>query len=230
MLWRAIPGWPSLTGFASCRRASTPATTHLPSRPHRKLRRCCGRCRRNSSWPNTISTRRLPGRGVATTAPAEERLQHLEALAAHHEQIALWAENCPATFANRAALGRRRDRAAWKAATSTPCASTNRPSARHATTASCTTRPSPTSWRAASISARGFEKIGYAHLHDARACYALLGRRRQGEAARSALSAPGRSGGAPSHGDHRLPGPATRRRERRQSLAGGLQRDRASQR
>src|ERR1700676_3970921 len=38
------------------------------------------------------------------TAAAEERPQHLEALAGHHKQIALWAKNCPATFANRAAL------------------------------------------------------------------------------------------------------------------------------
>src|SRR5258706_11289981 len=38
------------------------------------------------------------------TASAEERPQHLEALAAHHRQIALWAKNCPVTFANRAAL------------------------------------------------------------------------------------------------------------------------------
>ena len=35
---------------------------------------------------------------------AEERSQHLQALTAHYKQIALWAENCPATFANRAAL------------------------------------------------------------------------------------------------------------------------------
>jgi PAS domain S-box-containing protein len=34
----------------------------------------------------------------------EERDRHLEALAAHHKQIEVWAENCPATFANRAAL------------------------------------------------------------------------------------------------------------------------------
>ncbi len=37
-------------------------------------------------------------------AAAEERLQHLEALASHLKQIAVWADNCPATFANRAAL------------------------------------------------------------------------------------------------------------------------------
>src|SRR5712671_4522003 len=37
-------------------------------------------------------------------AAAEERPQHLEALALHLKQIAVWAHNCPATFANRAAL------------------------------------------------------------------------------------------------------------------------------
>src|ERR1700730_16143281 len=37
-------------------------------------------------------------------AAAEERPQHLEALASHLKQIAIWADNYPATFANRAAL------------------------------------------------------------------------------------------------------------------------------
>ena len=37
-------------------------------------------------------------------ASPEERPLHLEALAAHHRQIAAWAENCPQNFANRAAL------------------------------------------------------------------------------------------------------------------------------
>jgi PAS domain S-box-containing protein len=37
-------------------------------------------------------------------AAAEERSRHLEALASHLKQIAIWADNCPATFANRAAL------------------------------------------------------------------------------------------------------------------------------
>ncbi|MFL9930238.1 AAA family ATPase [Paraburkholderia sp. RL18-103-BIB-C] len=35
---------------------------------------------------------------------AEQRPQHLEALASHHKQLAVWAKNCPATFANREAL------------------------------------------------------------------------------------------------------------------------------
>jgi PAS domain S-box-containing protein len=37
-------------------------------------------------------------------ATDEERPQHLEALASHLKQIAVWADNCPATFASRAAL------------------------------------------------------------------------------------------------------------------------------
>ncbi|HEV3499202.1 MAG TPA: AAA family ATPase, partial [Bradyrhizobium sp.] len=37
-------------------------------------------------------------------AATEERPQHLEALASHLKQIAIWVDNCPATFANRAAL------------------------------------------------------------------------------------------------------------------------------
>ena len=37
-------------------------------------------------------------------ASAEERSKYLEALADHCEQLGVWAKNCPATFANRAAL------------------------------------------------------------------------------------------------------------------------------
>jgi tetratricopeptide (TPR) repeat protein len=35
---------------------------------------------------------------------AGERQRHLEALAAHHRQLEIWAENCPENFENRAAL------------------------------------------------------------------------------------------------------------------------------
>ncbi|MDB5407950.1 MAG: histidine kinase, partial [Rhodospirillales bacterium] len=37
-------------------------------------------------------------------ASADERARHLEAVAAHHKQLEVWAENCPENFANRAAL------------------------------------------------------------------------------------------------------------------------------
>src|SRR2546422_2322135 len=35
---------------------------------------------------------------------AEERPKHLEALAAHHQRLMVWAHHCPATFTSRAAL------------------------------------------------------------------------------------------------------------------------------
>ena len=34
----------------------------------------------------------------------DRQRQHLEALAAHHRQLEVWAENCPENFENRAAL------------------------------------------------------------------------------------------------------------------------------
>ncbi|MEX3822566.1 AAA family ATPase [Paraburkholderia sp. BR14262] len=37
-------------------------------------------------------------------APAAERQQHHDAIAAHHRQLEIWAENCPENFATRAAL------------------------------------------------------------------------------------------------------------------------------
>jgi PAS domain S-box-containing protein len=37
-------------------------------------------------------------------APGNERQQHVDALAAHHPQLQLWAANCPDNFENRAAL------------------------------------------------------------------------------------------------------------------------------
>ena len=37
-------------------------------------------------------------------APADERLHHLAAIVAHQKQLALWAENCPENFRDRASL------------------------------------------------------------------------------------------------------------------------------
>jgi predicted ATPase/GAF domain-containing protein len=37
-------------------------------------------------------------------APAGERQQHIDRVAAHHRQLQVWAENCPENFENRAAL------------------------------------------------------------------------------------------------------------------------------
>ncbi|WP_050421644.1 AAA family ATPase [Bradyrhizobium tropiciagri] len=37
-------------------------------------------------------------------APAEQRQQHVDALAGHHQQLRVWEANCPENFENRAAL------------------------------------------------------------------------------------------------------------------------------
>jgi PAS domain S-box-containing protein len=42
--------------------------------------------------------------GRYVDAPPEERRRHLEALFAHDRQLSIWAKNCPANFASRAAL------------------------------------------------------------------------------------------------------------------------------
>lgn len=39
---------------------------------------------------------------MSSEALAKE--EHFEALAAHHRQLEIWAENCPENFENRAAL------------------------------------------------------------------------------------------------------------------------------
>jgi len=43
-------------------------------------------------------------RRCCDSAIADQRRQHFEALAVHHRQLAIWAENCPENFENRAAL------------------------------------------------------------------------------------------------------------------------------
>jgi PAS domain S-box-containing protein len=42
--------------------------------------------------------------GAFDSATEESRQRHFEALADHHRQLAIWAENCPENFENRAAL------------------------------------------------------------------------------------------------------------------------------
>ncbi|WP_426614411.1 trifunctional serine/threonine-protein kinase/ATP-binding protein/sensor histidine kinase [Bradyrhizobium sp. McL0616] len=41
---------------------------------------------------------------LCDSANADQRRTHMEALSAHHRQVAVWAKNCPENFANRAAL------------------------------------------------------------------------------------------------------------------------------
>jgi PAS domain S-box-containing protein len=104
----------------------------------------------------------------------EERSQHLEALAAHHKLLTIWAENCPETFENRAALvgaeiarieGRDLD-----------AQHLYEQAIRSANTNGFVQNEALANELAARFyMARGFEKIAYAYLRDARYNYVRWG-------------------------------------------------------
>src|SRR5277367_3626606 len=77
--------------------------------------------------------------GYCDSIPTGERQQHLDALAEHHKQLQVWAENCPENFENRAALVGAEMRA-WRAAMSMRCAATSKRSVLRVTMALSTMR------------------------------------------------------------------------------------------
>src|SRR5260370_15609010 len=62
------------------------------------------------AWQTTLETANhyfygaLSRAAFYDSALPDERQQHLEALAAHHRQLEVWAVNCPENFENRAVL------------------------------------------------------------------------------------------------------------------------------
>src|SRR5207245_2083188 len=66
--------------------------------------------KRVGAWRTTVDTAdhcfygALSHAAIYDSALPDERQQHLEALAAHHRQLEVWAVNCPENFENRAAL------------------------------------------------------------------------------------------------------------------------------
>jgi PAS domain S-box-containing protein len=68
--------------------------------------------KRAGAWQTTVDTAdhcfygALSRAAIYDSASPDERQQHLEALAAHHRQLEVWAVNCPENFENRAALVR----------------------------------------------------------------------------------------------------------------------------
>src|SRR5260370_28451867 len=65
---------------------------------------------RLGAWQSTLETANhyfygaLSRAAIYDSALPQERQQHLEALAAHHRQLEVWAVNCPENFENHAAL------------------------------------------------------------------------------------------------------------------------------
>ena len=105
---------------------------------------------------------------------ADEHAPHLEALATHHRQLEMWATNCPENFENRAALvGAEIARIEGRALDAMDLY-------EHAIRSAQANGFVHNEALASELAGRfylnrGLEKNGYAHLRDARACYALWG-------------------------------------------------------
>ena len=91
------------------------------------------------------------------SATEGSRQEHFEALADHHRQLADMGGELPGEFRKSRCAGGRGNRPDRRPRPRRRAVSTNRPSARRATTALSTTKASPTRWRRGSISARGLE-------------------------------------------------------------------------
>lgn len=108
------------------------------------------------------------------SAAADQRQQHFEELVAHHSQLEVWAENCSENFENRAALVSAeiariegRDLDAMRL---------YEQAVRSAHVNSFVHNEALANELAARFYlARGFEKIAYAYLQDARYCYLRWG-------------------------------------------------------
>jgi PAS domain S-box-containing protein len=108
------------------------------------------------------------------TAAAGERPQHLEALMSHLDQIAVWADNCPANFANRAALvGAELARLEQRELDAERLYEEAIRSAREH--GFVQNEGLSHELAARFYAARGFETIAYAYLRNARHCYLRWG-------------------------------------------------------
>jgi PAS domain S-box-containing protein len=111
---------------------------------------------------------------LCNTPYPDRRRQHFEALTAHHRQLEVWAENCPANFETRAALvgaeiarivGRELD-----------AEHLYERAIRSAQANGFVHNEALANELAASFyAARGFEKIAHIYLRDARHCYLCWG-------------------------------------------------------
>ncbi len=109
-----------------------------------------------------------------STAPADEKQRHVEALVDHHQQLEIWAEHCPTNFESRAAvaaaeIARIEGRIlAAEALYEAAIESAHQHGFLH--------NEAIANERAALFHiARGFEKAAYGYLRDARHCYGLWG-------------------------------------------------------
>lgn len=108
------------------------------------------------------------------SASPPKRQQHFDSLAAHHRQLEIWAENCPENFENRAALvGAEIARVEGRALEAEHLYEQAIRSAR--ANGFVHNEALANELAARFYAARGFEKIAYAYLRDARYSYLQWG-------------------------------------------------------
>ena len=159
-------------------------------------------------------------------AAAEERPQHLQALASHLKQIAVWADNCTATFANRVALvGAELARLEQRELDAERLYEEAIHSAREHGFVQNEGLAHEVAARF--YAARGFDTTRPRLSAGGAALLSSLGRVRQGAATRTASSAsPRRTSGCISHRYHWRARRAAGCRDGAQGRAGGVRRDR----
>ena len=194
------------TGSASCRRASLPAIMLMPSRPHRGRNGCCGHRHHVSKRQSITSTARCPKRHPAIPQrPASDS-----------SISRLWSRITDSSRSGRR-IARRISRTAphWSGRRSPASRAETLDAERLYEQAIRSARANgfvhnealAYELAARFYAARGFENFAYAYLRNARVLLSPLGRRRQGEAARSALSAVDRCRRDTVRRHHWPPGP-----------------------
>ena len=149
-----------------------------PSMPHRGRNGCFGHRHHFLKRRSITSIVRFPTRRAAIPHLPDRherrRRQHFEALAAHHRQLEIWAENCPENFENRAALvGAEIARIEGR---ELEAEHLYEQAIRSAQANGFVHNEALANELAARFyAARGFEKIAHAYLRDARYCYLRWG-------------------------------------------------------
>jgi signal transduction histidine kinase len=108
------------------------------------------------------------------SAPPGRKEQHSEALAAHHRQLAVWAENCPENFENRAALAAAEIARIESRALDAEQLYEQSIRSAHAN-GFIHNEALANELAGRFYAARGLEKVSLAYLQDARYCYARWG-------------------------------------------------------
>ena len=167
---REGPNASAAIGSESCKRAFLPGTMNQPSTASSRAQRLLWSVPANLELAEYHFYSALAHATCCDSAPPNWQRQHLEALAAHHRQLEIWAENCPENFESRAALvGAEIARIGGREFEAMHLYEQTIRSARKNGFAHVEGVANEVAARF--YMARGFEKIAYTYLRDARYCY-----------------------------------------------------------